>query len=70
MDSEIKKAVDDVRKAYDEKFATIEKAYTDLKATVESMKKETIEKGGHVVIITKDALDANPKMGHLDMIGE
>lgn len=70
LDSEIKKAVDDVRKAYDEKFVTIEKAYTDLKATVESMKKETIEKGGHVVIITKEQVDANLKVGHLDMIGE
>lgn len=70
LDSEIRKAVDDVRKAYDEKFVTIEKAYTDLKATVESMKKETIEKGGHVVIITKEQVDANLKVGHLDMIGE
>lgn len=70
MDFEIKKAVDEVRKAYDDKFATIEKAYADLKETVDEMKKETIEKGGHVVIISKDALDANPKIGHLDMIGE
>lgn len=69
MESEIKKAVDDVKKAYDEKFATIEKAYTDLKATVESMKKETIEKGGHVVVITKEQVDANLKMGQIDMIG-
>lgn len=69
LDSEIKKAVDDVKKAYDEKFATFEKAYTDLKATVDSMKKETIEKGGHVVIITKEQVDANLKMGQIDMIG-
>lgn len=69
MESEIKKAVDDVKKAYDEEFATIEKAYTDLKATVESMKKETIEKGGHVVVITKEQVDANYKLGQIDMIG-
>lgn len=70
LDSEIKKAVDEVKKAYDEKFASIEKAHADLSKVVESMKKETIEKGGHVVIIKKEALDANPKMGHLDMIGD
>lgn len=70
MESEIKKAVDDVKKAYDEKFAVIEKAYTELKTTVDNMSKQTIEKGGHVVIIEKGKVDANSKLGQLDLIGE
>ena len=69
MESEIKKAVDEVRKAYDEKFSTIEKAHTELKETVEKMKKETIEKGGHVVVISKEQVDSNSKLNQLDMIG-
>ena len=70
MDSEIKKAVDEVRKAYDEKFSVIEKAHTELKETVEKMKKETIEKGGNVVIIEKKQIDENLKLGQIDLIGD
>ena len=71
LDSEIKKAVDEIKKAYGEELSAIKKAHDDLKETVEKMKKETIEKGGHVVVITtKEQIDANPKLQQLEMIGD
>ena len=71
LDSEIKKAIDEIKKAYGEELSAIKKAHDDLKETVEKMKKETIEKGGHVVVITtKEQIDANPKLQQLEMIGD
>ncbi len=50
-------------------FDTISKAYTELKDRVDKMEKETIEKGGNVVIIQNDFMKDNPHMGNLDSIG-
>lgn len=71
--SEIKKAYDgqitEIRKAYDEKFTAFQKAHDELKAEVEKMKTETIQKGGQVVVIAEkdgdvstDGMLANVKM--------
>lgn len=50
-------------------FDTMTKAYTELKERIDKMEKETIEKGGNVVIIQNDFLKDNPHMGNLDAIG-
>lgn len=55
----VTKAFDDkfseIKKAYDGQFDEIKKAHADLKAEVEKMKTETIQKGGQVVIIPEQA---------------
>jgi hypothetical protein len=55
----VTKAFDDrfseFKKAYDGQFDEIKKAHADLKAEVEKMKTETIQKGGQVVIIPEQA---------------
>jgi phage head maturation protease len=51
-------------------FDVITKAYDDLKSRVEKMEKETIEKGGNVVIIqTPDYSKDNPMLGNADAVG-
>lgn len=68
---ELQKRDAEIKKAYGEELSAIKKAHDELKETVEKMKKETIEKGGHVVVITtKEQIDANPKLQQLEMIGD
>lgn len=56
----------DITKAHDD----IKKSYEDLKTRVEKMEKETIEKGGHVVVIQNKYLDGKiGNIGNLDAIG-
>jgi len=49
-------------------LGTIQKAFDELKAKVEKMENETIEKGGHVVFISKAALEENPQIDNLSAI--
>lgn len=60
-----KAELDTIQKAHDE----LKKAYDDLTTRVTKMEQETIEKGGNVVIIQKDYLDANPSVDNLNAIG-
>ncbi len=43
-----------ISKAITEKFGTIEKSITELTASVDEIKKQKIEKGGNVVVITQE----------------
>ena len=70
MEDEIRKSISEIQKAYDARFETIEKAYSELRETVEKMKKEKIEKGGNVVVIAREKIEANPRLGNLDILKE
>lgn len=61
-----KAELETITKANDE----IKKAYDELKVRVDKMEKETIEKGGHVVVIQNPYLDGKiGNIGNLDAIG-
>lgn len=61
-----KAELDTITKANDE----IKKAYDELKVRVDKMEKETIEKGGHVVVVQNKYLDGKiGNIGNLDAIG-
>lgn len=61
-----KAELDTITKAHDE----IKKAHDELKARVDKMEQETIEKGGHVVVIGNKYLDGKiGNIGNLDAIG-
>jgi len=64
-----KAALDEITKAYTEKVDTIQKAHDALVARVEKMEKETIEKGGTVIVVDKSGTVRNPKIDTLDQIG-
>jgi len=64
-----KAALDEITKAYLEKYDTIQKAHDALVARVEKMEKETIEKGGTVIVVDKSGEIRNPKIDTLDSIG-
>lgn len=64
-----KAALDEITKAYLEKVDTIQKAHDALVARVEKMEKETIEKGGTIIVVDKSGEIRNPKIDTLDSIG-
>ena len=64
-----KAALDEITKAYIAKVDSIEKAYTDLKDRVEKMEKQTIEKGGNIIVINKADVEDNARITQLDRTG-